>query len=224
MKKNIKKNIIGILCIAIIISFSYFFFQRVENTFAKISSFEECLAAGFPILESYPEQCKMPGKTFINNKQVYAKKESSISSQKDARYKNTSYTIDGVSIEFLHGEGTIFESTALHKNSSSTFTIIDNPLLADITYDAVPDTFFFIKKTSNTGNAPEKYYLASSVSLYKEALQNSVMYLGSTLSLPEMTVKDGILHVTYRETSSGTQQKIFMFKNASLQEKINKSQ
>jgi hypothetical protein len=35
--------------------------SRTEN----INSFDECAAAGYPILESYPEQCKTPnGKTF----------------------------------------------------------------------------------------------------------------------------------------------------------------
>lgn len=36
-----------------------------NNQCVAISSFEECVAAGYPIMESYPEQCRMPdGKTF----------------------------------------------------------------------------------------------------------------------------------------------------------------
>lgn len=35
-----------------------------------VTSFEECAAAGYPIMESYPEQCRTPdGQTFVN-KQV----------------------------------------------------------------------------------------------------------------------------------------------------------
>lgn len=38
--------------------------QAVQN----ISSFEECVAAGYPVMESYPEQCKTPdGRTFTNS-------------------------------------------------------------------------------------------------------------------------------------------------------------
>lgn len=34
---------------------------------SSIVSYDECLAAGYPILESYPEQCKLPdGKTFVH--------------------------------------------------------------------------------------------------------------------------------------------------------------
>jgi hypothetical protein len=27
----------------------------------EITSFEECAAAGYPVMESYPEQCRVPG-------------------------------------------------------------------------------------------------------------------------------------------------------------------
>lgn len=47
----------------------YFFgydhgFSRIKTE--NISSFEECKAAGYPIMESYPEQCATPdGKHFV---------------------------------------------------------------------------------------------------------------------------------------------------------------
>lgn len=34
---------------------------------AEISSFEECAAAGFPIMESYPERCAAKGRTFTRD-------------------------------------------------------------------------------------------------------------------------------------------------------------
>lgn len=36
---------------------------------APITSFEECKAAGYPIAESYPEQCFADGKSFVNQTQ-----------------------------------------------------------------------------------------------------------------------------------------------------------
>jgi hypothetical protein len=34
----------------------------------KITSFEECAAAGYPIMESYPEQCNTPdGRNFVKS-------------------------------------------------------------------------------------------------------------------------------------------------------------
>ncbi|MBU0731480.1 hypothetical protein KKC88_01200 [Patescibacteria group bacterium] len=38
---------------------------------ADINSFEECAAAGYPIMESYPEQCMTDsGRSFTNEKQA----------------------------------------------------------------------------------------------------------------------------------------------------------
>ncbi|MDP3645643.1 MAG: hypothetical protein Q8R25_00995 [bacterium] len=38
-----------------------------EYRFAQIASYEECVAAGNPIMESYPTQCRTPdGRTFVN--------------------------------------------------------------------------------------------------------------------------------------------------------------
>lgn len=35
----------------------------------NISSYDECVAAGNPIMESYPEQCIANGTTFVNPRQ-----------------------------------------------------------------------------------------------------------------------------------------------------------
>lgn len=36
----------------------------------KITNFEECVLAGNPVMESYPEQCRANGQTFINERQT----------------------------------------------------------------------------------------------------------------------------------------------------------
>ncbi|MDO8514825.1 MAG: hypothetical protein Q7S50_04765 [bacterium] len=39
-----------------------------EKRMASVSNFEECAAAGNPIMESYPEQCRAPdGRTFVRD-------------------------------------------------------------------------------------------------------------------------------------------------------------
>jgi hypothetical protein len=39
--------------------------EKCDQLIATINSFEDCAAAGFPISESYPEQCRTPdGRTF----------------------------------------------------------------------------------------------------------------------------------------------------------------
>lgn len=43
------------------------FFFSAPKTYSGITSYEECVAAGYPVLETYPEQCKIPdGRTFTH--------------------------------------------------------------------------------------------------------------------------------------------------------------
>lgn len=37
-----------------------------NNSTSSISNFQECKDAGYPIAESYPEQCSANGQTFVN--------------------------------------------------------------------------------------------------------------------------------------------------------------
>ena len=75
--KKQKKPIVIIIVFTMLIV-GLFFVSRF-NTMNKtnieaISSFEECVAAGYPVMESYPERCKTPdGKTFT--KQIATRQE-----------------------------------------------------------------------------------------------------------------------------------------------------
>ena len=65
MKKLI---FIVILIIALVVLFFVLNYKSVEAPGVAINSFEECAKAGYPILESYPRQCKTPdGKTFVED-------------------------------------------------------------------------------------------------------------------------------------------------------------
>ena len=45
-----------------------YFANKEQQRLLSITNFEECKAAGYPILESYPEQCKTPDRrTFVND-------------------------------------------------------------------------------------------------------------------------------------------------------------
>jgi hypothetical protein len=46
------------------IAFAFFFMRNWDNW--QINSFEECAAAGYPVMESYPRQCRTPdGRHFV---------------------------------------------------------------------------------------------------------------------------------------------------------------
>jgi hypothetical protein len=60
--------IIGtVLCIAALGLGAWFLYQQLTKPTASINSYADCAAAGYPIQESYPEQCRTPdGKSFTN--------------------------------------------------------------------------------------------------------------------------------------------------------------
>lgn len=62
MSKNIK--LIAIFVVLLIAGVIVWKYQKISKI-QKIKSFEECAQAGYPIMESYPEQCRTPnGRTF----------------------------------------------------------------------------------------------------------------------------------------------------------------
>jgi hypothetical protein len=68
---NTKGNILTWALIAILLIGVYFYFSKKEESYTSITTFKECVDAGYPILETYPEQCKTPDKrTFVNPEQT----------------------------------------------------------------------------------------------------------------------------------------------------------
>ncbi len=57
--------LIAVIVVALVGVGGLLFWRHSEGA---ITSFEECAAAGNPIMESYPEQCVAGGKTFTNTK------------------------------------------------------------------------------------------------------------------------------------------------------------
>jgi len=63
MWKNIIIAVVGVILIAFVYSW-WVAFQGVS--LVSVSNYNECVAAGYPVLESYPMQCKTPdGRTFV---------------------------------------------------------------------------------------------------------------------------------------------------------------
>jgi eight-cysteine-cluster-containing protein len=65
-------TLIGLLIVLVIIAGLLLALSNIaqQKRILSISSFEECALAGYPIMESYPEQCRTPdGRTFTNPEQ-----------------------------------------------------------------------------------------------------------------------------------------------------------
>lgn len=64
--ENDMKTFIVLIIIFLAIGAGLIWFNKENALKDKINSFEECAVAGYPIMESYPEQCRTPdGKIFV---------------------------------------------------------------------------------------------------------------------------------------------------------------
>ena len=81
----IKKKIIYAVMVLLLAGVALFFIikWRVPQADQKITNFDQCVAAGNPILESYPEQCRTPdGRQFINERQSVSPEDTQTPGQK----------------------------------------------------------------------------------------------------------------------------------------------
>ncbi len=70
-------RILVLLVAILLVGVGIFFYLKLseQQKLSKINSYEECAAAGFPIMDSYPPQCRANYKTFsqdIGNELEYA--------------------------------------------------------------------------------------------------------------------------------------------------------
>ena len=70
--KSLSKREIGfILVIAVALIGVGAYAWRMDKNKAKVDSFEACVNAGYPVMETYPEQCSAFGKTFVKETETY---------------------------------------------------------------------------------------------------------------------------------------------------------
>lgn len=66
---NTRAIIFAVLLIGLVLGYYFGYDHGFEKaTRGEIDSFDDCAAAGYPIMESYPEQCRTPdGKNFVRD-------------------------------------------------------------------------------------------------------------------------------------------------------------
>lgn len=92
MKKNTK--LITVFVVLLIVGIVVWKYQQTSKV-QSINTFEECAQAGYPIMESYPEQCKSPdGRNFTKQ----------VSVQSDTQQE----TIDEIGLSLEHPKDLVF--------------------------------------------------------------------------------------------------------------------
>lgn len=65
---RIEKSFI-ILLVVVLVGVGFFVWQMGKDKESQISNFDECVAAGNPVMESFPEKCTANGQTFTNSEE-----------------------------------------------------------------------------------------------------------------------------------------------------------
>jgi hypothetical protein len=73
------KTLIIVIAIIILLTGGYFLLNQKSDI--AVANFEECVAAGNPIMESYPERCMHDGETYVR---VLSDDENTVTSADDA--------------------------------------------------------------------------------------------------------------------------------------------
>ncbi len=195
--KTSQKNLLFIGVSILILSSGYAYFYSQQKKHESIISFSDCVAAGYPKTESYPEECRVPGKKFVNPNQEASIAVATSTPSND--FKNLSYIIDGQNINFKEGRG-ILGPNKLLTRGTTTLEYIDVSLVEDINNDFVPDTTFIVVSMSNN---PSSYYIVTSISLYKGYTGANALYVGSNLASTTLSYKDNKIVLEYSKNFSG---------------------
>lgn len=97
----------GMVAIVLIVGLLAVVHYRTKST--AITSFEECVAAGNPVMEIYPEQCTAQGQTFTRS--VIRTADASVSAEGNIRIYSPVSGVPLVLPLIVTGEARVFENT-----------------------------------------------------------------------------------------------------------------
>lgn len=67
--RPIPPKVLAICLTVVLLAIAAFISYRVLSDDPNVTDFDSCVAAGSPVMESYPEQCAYQGQTFVNPRQ-----------------------------------------------------------------------------------------------------------------------------------------------------------
>ncbi len=180
--KKLKSSLFYLLIIFILGVASYTYFLRVQENYRSITSFASCVDAGYPILPTYPEQCRIPGKTFTNPNQVREELSPSLLATSTTNHTELKYLVDGDLVTI--------------GSSSSQLASTDLYLSADLNKDSLSDTVFIASKKIDSKETA--YYLLLALGLHSgELAAANGVEIGRKEPQAAYVDSNGIIRVTY---------------------------
>lgn len=214
--RRTKRNHIFIIILGVLCVFVYTYFQKKQKEYRGITSFEECVKAGYEVTSSYPEVCKLPGKNFQNPKQKNI--DGSNSHQTDEPPVEKFLTVP-----YLYNGETYYLSDSSKSTSTrriSNFRYTGSSHIADVNNDTIKDTILLLQFGSNEIASTSPYYLAASIKLNDGVAGSNIIYIDRNISIPSILFKNGMIYVNYTiNNSSTTKEKHYIFENDILKER-----
>jgi len=222
-KKILTHNAILVLIVLLGMGISYTYFIREHHRYESITTFKECVSAGYLVLQTYPETCTMPGKSFSNplQKKSETNKLSVASSSNKDDFKNLMYLSDGQQVQLRDGTGQLVPM--VQGDTTKTFTIVGDPFLQDINNDSIADTIFLLQSNNSRTNK-NNFYISAAMSLRSGFTGLNILYLGDDILSGMFTYKNGEVVIGFNtlQATSTILQKYFVLDNLLLQEVIHK--
>ncbi len=178
---------------------TYIFFTQIEKEYLAIKTFQDCVDAGYPVLTTYPEQCKIPGKVFTNTIQVAEKETQEVpvitSPEKNMNPKNASYDIEGQIVQLSNGTAVTTSSSSV--SNSQTVKYFGNELRLDVNGDGKEDTALLL--TTTTSGTGTFYYLVVALNKDGGYIGTNGVFLGDRIAPQSTEFKNGEIVVNYAE-------------------------
>jgi hypothetical protein len=203
-----KKNLLSLtlFCFFLIIAFVYF--QWKQKQYDAIQTFEQCVNAGYKLLPTYPETCKVPGKVLTNLaqiKQLAATTTPPILLQED--YKNTRYIIDSKVLVLSDGRGsmTLGDSTTTipFRYFGDEVSFVSTTTLENGTSTRATSTVFLL--TADTEIGSQIFFIALAIPSIKSDNQtgSNALFIGEGISPQTVEHRKNKVIVNYGEKPVG---------------------
>lgn len=188
-----KLKLVGYILLIILLFCSYLFFRQAHKEYLAITNFETCVTAGYKVIPTYPEQCKIPGKIFMNTAQVASPQEqkaTSTLSEKKIHPRTISYGIDG---EIL----TLEDTTSEASSTKNTLRYFGNELRIDLNGDTKEDSAFIV--TSSNSGTGTFYYLVVALNNENGYIGTNGVFIGDRIAPQTTEYRNGEIVVNYAD-------------------------
>lgn len=190
MRRNLQFFFYTVLILFLLVA--YFFFRQMEREYSMITNFKDCKEAGFEVSQTQPEQCKIPGKVFVNSPVVTeattTQEEVTLSPEKNMNPKNATYVIEGEQVTLING---------LAVKNGITFHYFGNETQADFDGDGKEDTTFLL--TTNSSGTGTFYYLVVALNKDDGYTGTNALFIGDRIAPQTTEFKDAEIIVNYAD-------------------------